>query len=296
MPLTPGYAAPEQYAGQRISTATDVYALGVLLHELLLGERPTAADPVPRPSSRVAELTTDLWLLPAPRPALRAALKGDLDNILAKALALEPDRRYPTAAGLADDIERHLEAQPVGAHPPSRWYRARKFVQRHRGGVAVTAMLVLAVLAASVWPCGRPTSRGSRQRWPATKRCAPTRYVISLFPCSAVRNPGFRRPQPGVEQLVDEATEQALADTAMSEAVRTDLLIALAAVGQSLGTYDRALDLLDKATVASIACTRGPTRNGSVRGSCARRRCSRWPVTRKRSSCSIRCAAARRAR
>ncbi|MBN8483059.1 MAG: serine/threonine protein kinase, partial [Xanthomonadales bacterium] len=90
VPLTPGYAAPEQYAGQRISTATDVYALGVLLHELLLGERPVAVDPVPRPSSRVGELTTDLWVLPAQRQALRAALRGDLDNILAKALAPEP--------------------------------------------------------------------------------------------------------------------------------------------------------------------------------------------------------------
>ena len=251
VPLTPGYAAPEQYAGKRISTATDVYALGVLLHELLLGERPIAADPVPRPSSRVADLTTDLWQLPAPRPTLRAALRGDLDNILAKALAIEPERRYPTAAGLADDIERHLEAQPVGAHPPSRWYRVRKFVQRHRGGVAVTALLVVAVLASlgvAVWQANVARHAAALARDEATRANAVRDFLISVFHGAQPGVPDDRKP--GIEQLVDEATRQALADTAMSEPVRTDLLIALATVGQSLGTYDRALDLLDKATVS----------------------------------------------
>src|SRR5690606_19606756 len=76
--LTPGYAAPEQYTGGVISTATDVYALGVLMHELLLGERPASAEPPRRPSSRVDDLASVLWALPGPRTALRAALKGDL--------------------------------------------------------------------------------------------------------------------------------------------------------------------------------------------------------------------------
>ncbi len=249
-PLTPGYAAPEQYAGKRISTATDVYALGVLLHELLLGERPITADPVLRPSSRVGELTTDLWLLPAPRPALRAALRGDLDNIVAKALAFEPERRYATAAELADDIERHLDARPVAAHPPSRWYRASKFVLRHRGGVAVTALLVLAVLAslgAALWQANVAGHAATLARDEAMRANAVRDFLVSVFRSAQPGVPDDRKP--GVEQLVDEATEHALADTAMSEAVRTDLLIALAAVGQSLGTYDRALELLDKATV-----------------------------------------------
>lgn len=249
--LTPGYAAPEQYAGNRISTATDVYALGVLLHELLLGERPIASDPVPRPSSRVAELTTDLWLLPAPRPALRAALKGDLDNILVKALALEPERRYPAAAGLADDIERHLGAQPVGAHPPSRWYRTRKFVQRHRGGVVVTALLMLAVLTSlglALWQGNVARQLATVAHDEATRANAVRDFLISVFRGAQPDLPSERRP--GIEQLVDEATQHALADTAMSEPVRADLLVALATVGQSLGAYDRAIELLDKATVS----------------------------------------------
>ncbi len=251
VPLTPGYAAPEQYAGGPISTATDVYALGILLHELLLGERPETLDPVPRPSSRVAELTTDLWQLPAPRAALRAALKGDLDNILAKALAIEPERRYANAAGLADDIERHLEAQPVGAHPPSRWYRARKFVQRHRGGVALTALLVLAVLASlgvAVWQATVARQSAALARDEAVRAGAVRDFLISVFRGAQPDLPSERRP--GIEQLVDEAAEKALADTAMSEPVRADLLVALATVAQSLGSYDRALALLDRATAS----------------------------------------------
>ncbi|HJT97876.1 MAG TPA: serine/threonine-protein kinase, partial [Rhodanobacteraceae bacterium] len=122
--FTPDYAAPEQIAARPVTTATDVYALGVLLHELLLGARPGAGG-----------------------AARRGQLRGDLDNILAKALAHEPERRYASAGAFADDIERHLAGQPVAAHPPSRWYRTRKFVARHKGGVATTAAFLLAIVA-----------------------------------------------------------------------------------------------------------------------------------------------------
>jgi eukaryotic-like serine/threonine-protein kinase len=150
--MTRGYAAPEQYVGDPVSTATDVYALGVLLHELLLGERPE--QPTQRASSRVPHLATDPAALPASVPALQSALRGDIDNILLKAMAFEPEQRYASAAELADDIERHLHAQPVNAHPPSAWYRTRKFVQRHRGGVLTTVAFALALitsLGVAVW-------------------------------------------------------------------------------------------------------------------------------------------------
>ena len=148
VPLTPGYAAPEQYSGGTISTATDVYALGVLLHELLLGVRPVHGDSEPRrPSMIVTGNQGDTRTATLARTTLRNALRGDLDNILLKALAAEPPRRYPSAANLADDIERYLSAQPVTAHPPSSWYRMRKFVQRHRGGVTLTAAFGIALIA-----------------------------------------------------------------------------------------------------------------------------------------------------
>src|SRR5262249_10805505 len=127
--LTPEYAAPEQVRGDPVSTSTDVYALGVLLYELLTGERPyrlegSAAasaveravleqDPLP-PSTRVAA------------PSLRRQLRGDLDRVLLKALQKSPDRRYVSAEALADDVRRHLAGLPVAARGDALTYRASK--------------------------------------------------------------------------------------------------------------------------------------------------------------------------
>ncbi len=143
--FTPAYAAPEQRTGALITTATDVYALGVLLGELVTGQR--LNDGSGRtPSGRIDEHSYP-GVLPATPRITRKLLRGDLDNILLKAIAQEPERRYSSAGAMADDIERLLDGRPVIAHPPSRWYRARKFVQRHRGGVAITALFLISVLA-----------------------------------------------------------------------------------------------------------------------------------------------------
>jgi eukaryotic-like serine/threonine-protein kinase len=246
VPLTPGYAAPEQYAGARISTATDVYALGVLLHELLLGERPITADPVPRPSSRVAELTTDLWQLPAPRAALRAALKGDLDNILAKALAIEPERRYAAAAGLADDIERHLEAQPVGAHPPSRWYRARKFVQRHRGGVAVTFALLLAILAA----LGIALWQAHVARTQARRAGEVQAFVEALF--EPLTQGSAMNAAPTLPELLNRGRERVDRVYPNDPGVRADLLAMFARIDDTLGATQSNRALAKAAADANV--------------------------------------------
>ncbi|HEX6833523.1 MAG TPA: serine/threonine-protein kinase, partial [Rudaea sp.] len=111
--FTPDYAAPEQLRGGTITTATDVYGLGVLMHELLLGLRPSGM-PTRRPSSRVGEIDTSAnSLVRDLAPArLRKLLRGDIDNILLKALADEPERRYASAGALADDIERYLNRRP----------------------------------------------------------------------------------------------------------------------------------------------------------------------------------------
>jgi len=145
--LTPDYASPEQVAGRPVTVATDVYSLGVVLYELLTGQRPyrlgrqstaaleeaiLAAD-VPRASTR----TTD-------RQRARA-LRGDLDAVLAKALAKHPARRYASVEAFAADLRAHLQGLPVGAQRPSRAYRGWKFLRRHRGGVAMAAVLALAL-------------------------------------------------------------------------------------------------------------------------------------------------------
>ena len=144
--FTPAYAAPEQRSGALITTATDVYALGIVLGELVTGQRLSAGSSR-TPSGRVDDNSGRGVLLASPK-ITRKQLRGDLDNIVLKAIAEEPERRYASAGALAEDIERRLDGRPVAAHPPSRWYRARKFVQRHRGGVGITALFLVAILAA----------------------------------------------------------------------------------------------------------------------------------------------------
>lgn len=157
--LSPGYAAPEQLQSGAVSTATDVYALGVLLYVLLCGHHPTT-----RPGSSAAQALHDtLERDPPPmsqamrgdeaaaaarklrEPALRRALAGDLDNIVAKALRRVPAERYATAAAFADDLRRHLAREPVLARKPGTGYLLRRFVQRHRAPVVATVLGTLLV-------------------------------------------------------------------------------------------------------------------------------------------------------
>ncbi len=150
--FTPAYAAPEQRSGAPVTTATDVYALGILLGELVTGQRLDGTTGR-TPSSQVPQ-DSDPGVLPATPQATRRALRGDLDNIVLKAIDAEPERRYVSAGALADDIDRFVDGRPVAAHPPSTWYRMRKFVTRHRGSVTATAVFLLAIMAAlgvAIW-------------------------------------------------------------------------------------------------------------------------------------------------
>ena len=156
--LTPDFASPEQIAGGVITTATDVYSLGVLLYELLTGGRPyrqsrdahgDMAERVPttgalRPS-RVAGDESKAAARSASVKRLEASLRGDLDTIVLKAIQKEPLARYSTADAFAQDIERHLSGQPVLARPESGWYRAKKFVLRNRLAVSAAIAVLLAI-------------------------------------------------------------------------------------------------------------------------------------------------------
>jgi serine/threonine-protein kinase len=145
--LTPDYASPEQIVGEPITIASDVYSLGVVLYELLSGERPYKL----RRDSRGAIEEAILQAEPSP-PSDRAVglhrkqLRGDLDTVVLKALRKNPAHRYPTAHALLDDIERYLGSKPVLAQPDSRWYRARKFVARNKLAVGSATGIFLALL------------------------------------------------------------------------------------------------------------------------------------------------------
>jgi non-specific serine/threonine protein kinase/serine/threonine-protein kinase len=141
--MTPEYASPEQVKGQTVTTASDVYSLGVVLYELLAGRRPYEVQAESLTAIVKAVCETDAV---APSEAAqgrsRATLRGDLDTIVLKALRKEPERRYQSARELSEDLRRHLEGQPVTARADTVGYRAGKFVRRHRA--AVTAALLIA--------------------------------------------------------------------------------------------------------------------------------------------------------
>ena len=170
--LTPDYAAPEQLRGETVTTATDVYSLGVLLYQLLTGRHPTApvhATPVERMRSTLdtdpGRLTTavtvsdgaDAGLLEriaAERDTsplhLKRQLGGDLENIVAKALRKTPAERYATVDAFNDDLRRWLAGEPVSARADSMSYRTARFVGRHRGAVAAGLLTFVAILAGLV--------------------------------------------------------------------------------------------------------------------------------------------------
>ncbi|MEM1116672.1 MAG: serine/threonine-protein kinase [Bacteroidota bacterium] len=255
--LTPAYAAPEQVTGDPVTAATDVYALGVLLYELLVGRRPYAfrssapaevarvvceTDPA-RPSA-AATRTGDAPVASEAEGGLPAVpakrLRGDLDAILLQALRKEPERRYATAADLADDLRRHLDGRPVEARGDGLGYRASRFARRHRAGVAAAATLVVALLggvAAVLWQA-RETARE------AARANATLEYVLGTF--EAVDPEALEGGQIRPRDLLEPGLRQAAALDGQP-LVQASLLEGLGRLGVSLGLFPTADSLLQQA-------------------------------------------------
>ncbi len=237
--LTPAYAAPEQFERGLITTATDVYALGILLNEIVTGNR-RGADDAATPSSRVSDKSSHDMLPASPR-ITRRLLRGDLDNIIMKATQLVPDSRYSSAGTFAEDITHYLDGRPVVAHPPSTRYRTRKFVARHWAVVSTSAaflLIVFLVLALALWQAGIARQEAARAN---TVRD----FVVSVFQSAGADLPKDKRPT--AEDLVEQATKRLMDQGHLSDATRADLLLALAKVSATLGAFDQALALLDRA-------------------------------------------------
>ncbi|HVV97357.1 MAG TPA: serine/threonine-protein kinase [Rhodanobacteraceae bacterium] len=240
--FTPAYASPEQRAGGAITTATDVYGLGLMLCELLTGERIGAA-PSRTPSIRAASPTGESAL----SAAARRLLRGDLENVVMKALAPDPALRYASAGRLADDIERVLDGRPVSAHPPSRWYRTRKFVGRHRGGVATALVLALALLAslgAALWQAGIAHREAGEAHAQAERAEATREFMFGVF---KQIDPDENGGQSFTAQSLLDKGEQQLGRVRRNASSEADAAALLGVLSMQLGDLDRASKLVARA-------------------------------------------------
>jgi tetratricopeptide (TPR) repeat protein/tRNA A-37 threonylcarbamoyl transferase component Bud32 len=264
--LTPEYASPEQLRGQPVTTATDVYQLGVLLFELLTGRLPHAGPPhigadegglrdAPRPSA-VIERDAGHDAIALARSTtvdrLKATLRGDLETIVLKALSPEPARRYGSAEQLAEDIRRFLDDRPIAARPASRWYRARKFAARHPW-VAPAAALALAVIAAYVVLTARHAAQLEAERNLArleSERADEVRaFLVDLFRSADPSLPAdaARGRRITVVEALDIGAERLKTELQDRPEVRASLLSALSEVYANLGLHDRARPLREEA-------------------------------------------------
>ncbi len=243
--LTPEYGAPEQFRGESVTTATDVFALGVLLYELVSGHHPFEHVPAAGRARAVCESEPPLPSRMA-SPELARRLRGDLDHIVGMAMRREPQRRYASAGQFAEDVMRHLEGQPVLARPEGARYRFGKFVSRHRAGVAsaVAVVLVLAVAAAV-------TLRESARRAAALKvanaeRAASARLADFLIGVFEANDPSEARGRTvTARELLDRAALGVRGGLEEDPAVRMDLQLAIGRAYQSLGLVAEAAPLLD---------------------------------------------------
>ena len=246
-PMTPEYAAPEQIRGEPITTATDVYALGVLLHELLTGSRPHGGgtsqalahavlnvDP-PRPSAAVRA-----------DPALARRLRGDLDAIVQKALRKEPDRRYASADALARDVERHLSGHSVAARGDARLYRLGRLLRRHRVAFAAAAFAVLALVVG----LGAALISARRASLEAHRAEAVQAFLLSLF--SAVDPGQAKGEELTARALLRRGEERIETELAGEPETQARLWSEIAAVHLQLGEPRSALPLARRAVDALV--------------------------------------------
>jgi serine/threonine protein kinase/Tfp pilus assembly protein PilF len=267
-PMTPTYASPEQITGQPITTATDVYQLGLLLYELLTGRRPQGDQPAslaslvqticereaPPPSRVVLQPTaaTSAEELAARRQStpsrLARSLRGELDAIIAKALAKDPRQRYSSAAELAADLGRYLGGLPVLARSGGGWYRLRKFLRRHAAAAAAaTAALLLTVSYAVHATLQANALRHERNRSAvaAQKAASVERFVLDLF---RVADPSVSRGEAiTARELLERGVTRVDDELAAVPEVQARMLSTLAHLHGQLGLFARGETLATRA-------------------------------------------------
>ena len=243
------YAAPEQIRGEPVSTLTDVYSLGVVLYELLSGDKPyrlrrasdgewerAILEVVPPKASQTVQRLLDAGRMePSQARRLVRRLRGDLDTILMRALAKEPAQRYSSVEALASDIKRYLRGLPIRARPPRLGYRLRKYLLRHRWAVALvglTGLVMLAALGTALWQ-----AREARQE--AARAQALQGFVVGLFDHAG----GAREAHNSraLRELLSAGARRGESELSNQPRARAELLGVLARLYVGIGDYSQAL-------------------------------------------------------
>jgi eukaryotic-like serine/threonine-protein kinase len=247
--FTPQYAAPEQLQGKPVTTATDVFSLGVVLYRLLTDNAPFATSgqtdtrrSTVRPSRQVSTME---GLEAGERKRRAQALKGDLDNIVLKAMAEEPEQRYANAGQLTNDLQAWLGHRPVSARKPSIAYRLGLFVRRRVAlAVSLATLLVVAVLgiSATLWQAQQARMEAEAALASQARTDAVSDFMMTLFESADPDLSG--RDDPPASRLLDRGAlriDQAFSD---QPELRVELALVLAALYQKLGLNQQSVELL----------------------------------------------------
>ena len=270
--FTLGHAAPEQLTHGTLSTATDVYALGVMLYHLLTGLSPyqptrdtrgaledAVLQDLPEAASARAFAAEVLEARQTTPAGLRKALQGDLDLILGKALKKTPGERYPTAAALAQDLKHHLARKPISVRADGWAYRAGLFVTRHRTAVVATTVAALALLGSSgvaLWQARVSAGNAAQASKEASRANAAQKFFVDLL---AHADPEKNKNVTSLDRkLADEALANAERDFADAPDTLLVVLKQLGTIYHRMGLPTRQIEALEKRLALLLATPSSP--------------------------------------